>query len=75
METRPAHSVMPRMLRTAMPVACSKRTASSVGKGDPPVYATRMREMSASTGRLHSPARMVGTQASAVTPSRSQNFQ
>lgn len=42
MDTSPAHSVRPRMLRTAMPVACSKRAASSVGSGEPPVYATCM---------------------------------
>lgn len=42
MDTSPAHSVRPRMLRTAMPVACSKHAASSVGSGEPPVYATCM---------------------------------
>ncbi|MDT4870122.1 hypothetical protein FQZ97_1051850 [compost metagenome] len=75
MLTSPAHSVMPRMLRTEMPVAASKRWASSAGSGEPPVKAARTLEMFAFSGTPSRLASTVGTQASSVTRSRSQNCQ
>jgi len=75
MVTTPAHSVMPRILRTGFPVPRSKASASSPGSGDPPVSITRSEEMSASTATALSALITVGTPPIAVTRCSATCFQ
>ena len=74
--TTPAHSVIPRMLRTGMPSRCSKATASSGGSGDPPVSNARTALRLKPSGSTPSKVDItVGTAASKVTWWRSTTSQ
>lgn len=76
MLTTPAHSVLPRRLRTGIEKRRSKAAASSVGKGEPPVSRARTLLRSASPGSvLSSVAIPVGTAASRLTRCRSTKDQ
>jgi hypothetical protein len=72
----PAHSVIPRMLRTGMPKRPSNEVASSGGNGEPPVSTARTLRISASPRSTFISADMtVGTAAISVAPNRSTTSQ